>query len=250
MGIIRTFSALNYISKSDAPVFEDMLLPLKREQINEPRDWLDFVWSLTVLERAQPKHYSSVLNNDFVKQINSLPSSFQVTANLKLSNINAAAELVTKTYDGPYLDKNSEHSEHILVQPKRKEHLIKALQQTLMAILPSDSYVNFDVNTKMGFLIDAEYYVNSDCDPIAPPTNNSDSTSIFRIAVMMYDYSHYYVNTTELIGIAVLHKRLLTAKGYQVIDISYKNFGLEDKIETRIAYLQERLKSLKETLSS
>lgn len=61
---------------------------------------------------------------------------------------------------------------------------------------------------------------------------------------MIHDYHDYCRGQNDLIGPSYLYTQLLKAKGYDLITISHENFSIQDKIEKRISYLKECMKSV------
>jgi hypothetical protein len=51
------------------PLFQALLPQLSMSEARKPLVWLNFVWSLVVLNQATPDHVSSVLAQDFVNKI-------------------------------------------------------------------------------------------------------------------------------------------------------------------------------------
>lgn len=66
---------------------------------------------------------------------------------------------------------------------------------------------------------------------------------------MVHDYHDYCRGQADLIGSTYLQTQLLKAKGYEIIAISYENFSMQDKIEKRINYLKQCMKSVQEKRS-
>lgn len=55
---------------------------------------------------------------------------------------------------------------------------------------------------------------------------------------MVYDYHDYCKGQNDLVGTTYLYTKLLKARGYDLISLSYKNFSAEDNIKKRAIYLK------------
>lgn len=88
-----------------------------------------------------------------------------MSGKLKLLNINAAAELIVKDYDGPKLNDTSKILNTKFNRTKEKEDFVKIVIDTLRNLIqPTNLRCNID--TKMGFFIDVECLFDSKCNPI------------------------------------------------------------------------------------
>lgn len=61
---------------------------------------------------------------------------------------------------------------------------------------------------------------------------------------MLHDYHDYCRGQNDLKGSTYLYTQLLKAKGYDLITISYENFSTQDKLEKRIFYLKQCMKTV------
>ncbi|KAK2575695.1 hypothetical protein KPH14_012085 [Odynerus spinipes] len=236
---LQCFATFGY-NPPDMDLLKQHMNSLKKEDTNDDL-WLDFVWSLILLDKALPSHIASVLDMAFVKTILNAPDAKRMSRILKLLNINGAAEVLLKDYNGPMLNTTADIFTIPLERRKQKQEFIDLLTETLKEIVPLRFQIN--VYTKMGFYIDAECYLNSNKEfvRIDDVTDNSTNT---RVAIMVHDYHDYSRGKEELLGVIQFYNKILTAKGYKVLNISYHNFSVNDKLVKRVHYLNEQIKSL------
>lgn len=235
--ILQTFAALQYKSQK-----ADLFIKKFSENANSLQtswiEWLDIVWSLAVLDTVQSQHVKSILEPAFIEKL-STSNQLNVSKILKLLNINAVAQFVLKDYQGPLLDKDSEFNNISINRSKEKQMYINALLETLTEVLPSMSYFKTNLDTSMGFSLDAEYRINDQHRLIKVEDWNEQSNNVRRIAVMVYDYHDYCIGQNDLVGSAYLYSQLLKARGYDLISISYENFSIQDNIKKRVDYFKQ-----------
>ncbi|XP_033325306.2 uncharacterized protein LOC117219883 isoform X1 [Megalopta genalis] len=203
-------------------------------------DWLSYVWCSVVLNSASNSDVESVLNDQFVTTLFSAAFERNLLQEVKLQNINGAAKYILKDYHGPLLN-TAIVNHHILPHSSQKLLYIDVLKQTLEAISPSPKSFTMNVNTKMGFLLDAECYIDSKFN-IINPDNTTEQTD--KLAILVHDYHSYCHGVVEVHGIIQLYERLLEHSGYKVLPICYKQFGLDDKLIKRETFLKHRIQQL------
>ncbi|KAL6422069.1 hypothetical protein ACFW04_010850 [Cataglyphis niger] len=246
--ILQTFAALQFKSENASSFIKNFAAQSDPAKISSA-EWLDIVWSLAVLGDVRPRHVQFVLDSTFIEELMG-SSKLNVSKKLKLLNINAVAQFMLKDYKGPLLNKDSEVFNNIpLVRSKEKQMYIDALSETLTKLLPSSSYFKTNLNTNMGFLLDAEYCINDQHKFIKVEDWNEQSKDVKRIAIMVHDYHDYCRGQNDLIGSTYLYTQLLKARGYNLITISYENFSIQDKIDKRVNYLKKCMDSVQEMKS-
>ncbi|CAK9795668.1 FAST kinase domain-containing protein 4 [Anthophora quadrimaculata] len=204
----------------------------------ENTDRLNLVWSLIIFKKAEISDVASVLNKTFVLKLMAYDLKITLSHQLKLLNINGYAQYALKNYKGPFLD----HSIIPCVTNKRskqKELNITILQETLKNMLPSLSHFKMNVNTNMGFLLDAEFFVDSNFHIVNIDTDKNKKLT--KIGILLVDYYETCLGEQAYLGLIKLYKYLLTCNNYTVIYVPYQHFGLEDKLEKHIAYLRRQL---------
>ncbi|XP_046824937.1 FAST kinase domain-containing protein 4 [Vespa crabro] len=205
--------------------------------------WLDYVWSLTILNRVTTEHVSSVLNKNFVESILSESTNQNIIRTLKLLNINAAAYNILKDYNGPYLEDKNDVFSIVIENKKQKQELIDMLDETLQEIAPSCFQMN--INTKMGFNIDAECCLNSKNKFVKYNDENLNNSTNTRLAIMVNSYHDYSRGEEDILGIVNFYNNILNAQGYKVLNVPYQNFSVNDILLKRIKYLNDQINSVK-----
>lgn len=245
--ILQTFAALQYKSKFGSSLIKNFVE--QSDPFNtSAAEWLDIVWALAVLDTIRPRHVKFVLDSTFVERLIG-SSKLNVSKKLKLLNINAIAQYVLKDYKGSFLDKDSEVFNVPLNRTKEKQVYVDALSETLTKLLPSQSYFKTDINTNMGFLLDAEYRINDQHQFVKVEDWNEQSKKVKRIAIVVHDYHDYCRGQKDLVGSTYLYTQLLKARGYDLIMISYENFSIQDKIDKRINYLKQCMSNVQKIKS-
>ncbi|XP_001950421.2 FAST kinase domain-containing protein 4 [Acyrthosiphon pisum] len=204
--------------------------------------WLDIIWSLVVLEKADNEHLASVLSPDFISNLMKLKGNRVVS--IKLLNINGYAK--TKLdYKGPLLDSNSENFKLELVRSKDKQALMTTMIDTLSIMFPSDNFVKTDVKTDLGFIIDAECMLDSKLNPIPLDSSRVKSPDTHLIAFMLTGFHDTCRGChNEPNGISALNARLAHTLGYKVLSVPYTELGTRDTLVNSVQYLKESLKNL------
>ncbi|KYN34195.1 Protein TBRG4 [Trachymyrmex septentrionalis] len=235
--ILQTFAALQYKSQKANLFLEKFAECASPFENLSWIEWLDITWALAVLDAMKPRHVQILLDPAFMKK-NTL-NQLNISKILKLLNINAVAQFVLKDYEGPFLKKDSELNNVSIVRSKEKQMYINALLETLTEILPSSSYFKINCDTNMGFLLDAEYCIDSEHGFMKVEDWNEQSNNVQRIAIMLHDYHDYCIGQNDLVGSQYLYTQLLKARGYEIITISYKYFSVKDNIKKRANYLKQ-----------
>ncbi|XP_003704994.2 FAST kinase domain-containing protein 4 isoform X1 [Megachile rotundata] len=231
--LLLSLAILGHESKGVDNIIEKFLPAITT--LGNTFDYLNLVWSLTVLNKANNECISRLFDDDFITKLTSAKNCFD-THILKLLNIDAYAKYILKDYSGPLLNGT--------VEPITKKYTtqkklyLEMLEDTLKNVLPSPSYFRMNINTNMGFLLGAELYLDSNSRPVCVNAVKDDCR---KIGIMMYDFYELSLGSLEPLGLVNLYTRLLQACQYEVINISYNHFGVEDKPEKRAMYLRSRL---------
>lgn len=238
---LKCFATFGYIPQ-DTSSLQQYISSVKQEDINNNEVWLNYVWYLTILGQVPPEHISVVLKQDFMDNIYKImPKEKQIPKILRILNINAAAQFLIDNYNDSLLNKPLPIPAKTIERRKQKQELIKLLHETLKEIAPFSFKI--DVDTDAGFFIDAECYLNSQNEFIKIEDFSTNSNDI-KLAIMTHDYHDYSKGNEELLGKVQLYNKILSAKGYKVLDISYRNFSTSDKLIKRVKYLSEQIKSI------
>ncbi|XP_034187274.1 FAST kinase domain-containing protein 4 isoform X1 [Osmia lignaria lignaria] len=197
---------------------------------------LNFIWSLVIFNKASISQIQAVLYPNYIQRLMSIDPRQNVSHSLKLLNINGYARSILKDYPGPFLP--STVNPLTQKQTVQKELYIRVLEETLKNIVPSCSHYKINVNTEMGFLLDAEVYMDSNSRPVCVNDIKDYHT---KIAIMIHDYHDVCVGSIEPHGLIKLQHRLLKSKNYEILSIPYTHFGIEDTLERRVTYLKRQL---------
>lgn len=238
--ILLSFATLGYHSEHTSKIIK-LYKPILTLKSLAPSEWLNLMWSYTVFKKLSPLEATSVLNRDFITDLTVLESTKTLSNQLKLLNINGYAQYAINNYTGPLLDDDTLVPRVVNKRSKQKECYVMALENTLKNMLPSASYFNINVNTGMGFLLDAELRMNSDFKPVVINNGDVQNEGVTKIAIMIVDYYDICLGESEYQGLIKLYSHLLTCKKYEVLCLSYQNFGIEDKLQRRIAYLKRQI---------
>ncbi|KAL2715154.1 protein TBRG4 [Vespula squamosa] len=248
VAILKCFATFGYSPKNMNNLQQYIYtLNEKNTSLNQQL-WLDYVWSLTILNRVSTKHVSSVLSNNFVKSVLSrinmekYKSNKDILNTLKLLNINGAAHNILKDYNGPYLNDTNELFSKVMQNKKQKQELVDILEKTLQEIAPFCFKMN--INTEMGFNIDAECCLDSENKFIEYKDNNLKNEKNTRLAIMIHSYHEYSKGEEDILGIIKFYNNLLNAQGYKVLNISYQNFSINDILLKRVKYLNHQINTL------
>ncbi|EFN82910.1 Protein TBRG4 [Harpegnathos saltator] len=247
--ILQTFATLQYKSQKASAFINDFAQKVNPFHVSTA-EWLNIVWSLTVLDSVLQQHIESVLDSTFMARLSS-SAKLNVSKKMKLLNINAFAQFGLKDYTGPLLSKDSVlFKDMSLSRAKGKQTYINALLETLKKLFPSQSFYKTDIDTNMGFLLDAEYCIDNQYDIIPVEKWNEQSKDVRRIGIIVHDYHDYCRGQNDLLGTVHLHTQLLKAQGYDLLTISYENFSIQDKLEKRIDYLKQCMQNVQEKKST
>ncbi|KOX73251.1 Protein TBRG4 [Melipona quadrifasciata] len=189
---------------------------------------LNLVWSFAIFKIMKNIHAEYVLNEKFVSKINLLDESKKLSYKLKLLNINGYVQCVLTDYSGPLLN-NEIISNDVPKRSKQKMTYIDALEVTLKNMLPSTSCFNMNINTNMGFLLDAEIRMDNKFNFVNVNSDNKNEDFI-KIGIIIVDYYDTCLGNSDHQGIIKLYSHLLKCKNYKVLIIPYQHFGLEDKL--------------------
>lgn len=236
-----TLAVVNYRPSNADNFFQELIPQLNEKESGKPQFWLDLVWSLVLLNVATEKHIDSVLNQSFLNKIQSLKET-SPAIKLKLLNIDGAAEYLFKDYKENRLPKNSDFRNAKIGRTKDKNELVMSMVDALRNLIPSENCLRTDVNTGLGFFIDAECLIDKKLNSL-PLDKDPKDAEASRLALMVWDYHDMCIGDVEPTGINQFINKILTAQGYKVIPIPYTDFKVRDKIVFRVQYLQSKLKS-------
>lgn len=236
-----TLAVLNHTPANWEQIFNVMVPQLKREEAVKSSVWIEFVWSLVLLNKVNNEHLESVLSEDFLNQIPEI--SNDTSSKLRLLNINAYAMNLKPDYKGPTISEDSFIKSTDLLRSKEKVEIINSMVESLKNLVQSEEYLKTDVNKGMGFYIDADCGFDKKCNPVALDKIKTTPDAI-RVAIIAQDYHDMLKGRQEPTGVHLLIAQLLKEQGYQLLRIPYTEFNPRDKLVNRVQYLETKLKAL------
>ncbi|NXU36137.1 FAKD4 protein, partial [Drymodes brunneopygia] len=230
-GILVSFARLNFQPSSSEEFFSMIHEQLQgQEQQLDMHLLVDVVWSLCVLQQAQPPHLSQVLSPEFHTRLQGDTSPRAQSSWLKLLHINATARLEAPGYQGPFLPAEA------LGQGRDKDRekatpLQRGLWEALPGALGGPDLVRCGVSTVYGWDIDAEAVLDSDNKPLpvrdfsAPHLSHSEGTKPLppgarRVAVLRWEVPQFSSQGRELLGRGSMACRHLRAAGFLLAEVS------------------------------
>ncbi|XP_025194835.1 FAST kinase domain-containing protein 4 isoform X1 [Melanaphis sacchari] len=239
---LLTLAYVNYKPNNMDNIIQTFKSTKQFNDVGNLNTWLDIIWSLVVLEKADNELLASVLSPDFISNLMKLKGNKVVS--IKLLNINGYAK--TKLdYKGPLLDPDSEIFKLELVRSKDKQVLMKTLIDSLSIMFPSENFVKTNFKTDLGFIIDAECALDSKLNPIPLDSPKLKSSETHQIAFMLSGFHDMCRGChNEPNGISALNTRLVHSLGYKVLAVPYTELSTRDSLVNNVQYLKESLKNL------
>jgi hypothetical protein len=153
--VFKSLGNLNYL-----PAHHEEVLGTKLAQSLSPLefksslDYLNYVWSLMVLNFPHSDFFNSVLSKDFIEKITKECVDLPVSAKLKLLNINAGVKLFLPTYNGSMLSRDNHKTIYDvpIVHNKEKQLLINGMSDAIKSVVP-EKCLKLNQDSNMGFLI-------------------------------------------------------------------------------------------------
>uniref|UniRef100_A0A182JSE8 RAP domain-containing protein n=1 Tax=Anopheles christyi TaxID=43041 RepID=A0A182JSE8_9DIPT len=240
--LLLSLATLNYEPISMDTIKAKLVANVSENDFIRSTDWLNTVWSLTILNCVIGDQLSSVLNADFFRKLQEeRRGNLQPSMKMKLLNMAAAAKRVP----GAQETLLARHRAELFVpfEPsKDKRVLVTGMLDALKSLIPSENMVKISQTTTMGFTIDAECFLDKKCLPLPVDKEHEQGT---RIALLVHDYHDMCQGPhVSLNGIQALNMRLLEQEGYTVLSIPYNEFSTSDKLLKRVEYLQKKFKSI------
>ncbi|XP_063368404.1 FAST kinase domain-containing protein 4 [Cydia amplana] len=235
---VVTLATVDFIPPNSENLFK-AAESLKEEEMAKSSAWLDFVFALLTLDKAQPQQLVSTIQPEFIDKLLSL-GEILIPSRRKLMAIDAYLQLTAPA--SPRLP--SDISVGVpLVYTKEKTLYVHSIMDTFRSLVSADAFMKRECNSGMGFLYDAEFAIDSKCHPV-PLEKAANDKSVFRIAVLGLDYHDLTRKTAVPLGIYQLYTRMLQLKGFKVLQIPYTEFNPREKLVTRVQYIEKRLKEI------
>ncbi|XP_050678006.1 FAST kinase domain-containing protein 4 [Leptidea sinapis] len=234
---VTTLATLNFLPpNSDS--FIESATTLKEDEMAKVLSWLDLVFSLLILEKAEQHHLTSTLKPDFIDKLLST-GEISIPSRRKLMAIDAYLGLKFPSA-GPRLAEDISVGVPI-VYTKEKALYVQSIMDTFKNLVSAETFMRKECNSGMGFLYDAEFAVDSKCHPV-PLKKAENDKSVHRIAVLALDYHDMTRKVPAHCGLYTLYTNLLQLKGFKVLHIPYTEYNPKDKLVSRVQYVEKRLK--------
>lgn len=161
-----TLAALNYKPSNLKELLSRFSKTLTIEEFPKKIEWLNYVWTLALLEVVENSHLKLVLSEKFIKELDEDQQAkvLQPNIKMKLLNLNSYAKLIAKDYKGPHIPETSYVFEVPIAHNKSKQIITNSMLDAFKSLVSSPNNVKSLVNSNMGFLI-GEYHlcVKSGC---------------------------------------------------------------------------------------
>ncbi|XP_051156823.1 uncharacterized protein LOC127278915 [Leptopilina boulardi] len=232
-----TLAVVGYVPTDNLQEFQSFTSQFQETDMSTASDWLDVVWSLVILNQAKEEQIMSVINSDFLEKL-SVVSKLTEIRKRKILNINAAAKILFNKNTDHILNQDSSIFNVTLEKNQHQQDFVKRIVTALFAFLPCKGCVNMDVDTKLGFSVDAEFYVDENCNPIILTLIESTEKKPFKLAIQALTYYDYCLGDNKVMGHVNFQNSLLKLMNYHVISVSYKDFKLNQKVVEHVKYLR------------
>ncbi|XP_045467334.1 FAST kinase domain-containing protein 4 [Harmonia axyridis] len=236
-----TLATLNYMPPDSDKLLNTFSPYLTELEAGNPNIWLDHIWSKVILDIATPEEISYILREHFLQSLLTSNKGNSMSTNLKILNINGAADCLIDGYNKNKLPESSPFRNVQLQRRKEKVEIIDSVCTSLKNLMNIEKYLKLNTDTGYGFTIDAECIFD---EKFSPKEFDKEFMGGTRIAIMTLDYHDMTKGRSEPIGINVFAKRILEAKGYKVLHIPYNEFNPQRKLISRVQYLEKNLKEL------
>lgn len=175
--MVLTLATIGYVPIESDELFKDLLGNLKETDMTKSSEWLDIVWSLTVLNRATLEQISSVLDEQFHEKLADL-EDIPLAKKHKLLNINSYAKYLFDNYKGPIIKTNSTVFDAPLARTKDKQIFVKSITDALANLFPSRDHFQLNVDGGIGFLTDVEFFMDKKGSPLPIDKVNNNTKSL------------------------------------------------------------------------
>ncbi|KAL7730523.1 hypothetical protein ACLKA6_000524 [Drosophila palustris] len=237
-----TAALLNFKTAQLEDVRKKLAKSIVREDFTRQSDWLNYVWSLTMLGLVEHGQLESVLSTDFLPLLQSDKAGLTPTSKMRLLNLNSYAQLCATDYKGSLLAPDSPVYQVPMAHNKSKQILVNGMLDALKSLLPASNHVLTSVDSKMGFLIDATCQFDAQRNALPLDKKHPDAIRVALMVVDFHDICHGTHRSAS--GITNLTFDLLEKSGYQVVPVPYNEFSTSDKLLKRVQYLEAKFKDV------
>jgi len=245
---ILTLAHVNFLPMGSEVLFPMLLPRVTLESVRSEVIWINVVWALTVLQKATPDHFKSVLTPDFGQKLQDLHKYQAQAYQKKLLIINAAATLEMPDYKGLQVSKfNIQDSMPQL--DKGDKTLKNSVVDTLSNYIPRGKYLSCDKRLFADVYVDAEFIVDKDCKPVPleeysqniNEKNKKFNPGTHRVALVVQDFKDFTLHNVTLTGHSSLVVHILKKMGYVVMQIPFTEYNCQASTVKRLQYLQQKI---------
>ncbi|GAB6032082.1 hypothetical protein CHUAL_010446 [Chamberlinius hualienensis] len=211
---VVTSACTSYELEDDA-LASACLKVVTRENVECKTAWLDFVWALVLLGRAQSHHIYSVLSSEFYQNIQSLPSYHPLQHGKKLLNVNAAAKFEIPGYKGPFLPES--FINQCVGNVSTNDPLRSSVTATLSNYVPLGKFLSSSRYTESGITVDGEFLVDCNCKPVLLENFKNGRKDLRMIALMVQNFKDFTLHSVRLTGQSNFAVRILKKMGYSIM---------------------------------
>lgn len=252
--IIMSFAHLNFLPDQQEEFFSMVVQRLSTElDLLSPQILVDLVWSLCVLQLVTPAFLQKVLEPQIYNQFLGGVSSRSSNYGLKLTQINATAQLECPEYGGPLLPLALVSAVTPPAGGSTSSTLQNDLRNVLQNVFPDRDTCKFNMKTIYGHQIDAEFVLDSENNPLAlrnfsdPHVLHSSGTNALpegarRFAVKRWDFFNFCLRTKDLTGLSVLCRRHLRAAGFLMVEVPFYEWQELKSEWQKSAFLKDQIK--------
>lgn len=255
VSFVQTCGALNYAPNEAqfAPIIAALGDPvITHFNLNDSRDrssYLNYVWSLCALDRADQYLVASVLEKKFFDSILKDKTSKDFKSNLlKVLNINMHSMFRMDNYEGPNISEDfnlAEFSE--ILAPKKSLNSNNMLEASLAGFRSINKYVKLNLLTSFGILIDAFMIIDKSGIPqplekyLEKGSFSEDNEDDIRVAFKFISFKDQTLIDKQINGIVQFQLSLLREVGYYPLIIYQEELQSAASLKNRVNLIQNKL---------
>lgn len=254
--IILSFAHLNFLPNQQEEFFCTVVQRLSAELDSlSPPMLVDLVWSLCVLQLVTPGFLQKALEPPISRQFLGGVSNKSSNYSLKLTQINATAQLECPEYRGPLLPPSLVSAVTPPAGGGTPTALQNEIRNVLQDVFPDRDTCIFNMKTVYGHHIDAEFVLDSENNPLAlrhfadPHSVHGAGTDVLpegarRFAVRSWEFYNFCLRTKDLTGVSALCRRHLRAAGFLVVEVPYYEWQELKSEWQKAAFLKDQMKKV------
>jgi hypothetical protein len=174
--IIMSLAVLNYVPENHRnDLTEKIAKSLTIQDFQSSVEFLNYCWSLMANGFYHESYFDSVLNSTFLEKLKSesYGNEFSASSKMKLLNIDGGVKNFLPNYKGSMLDREKfkDIFDVLLIHNKEKQMIVNSMCDALSSLVPKHC-LKLNRNTNMGFVIDAEFFVDKNGKPCEKEDSN------------------------------------------------------------------------------